>query len=28
VLVTVYLVPAGYLLVHRGKEQRLQEVHS
>jgi hypothetical protein len=24
----VYLVPAGYLLVHRGKEQRLQEVHS
>jgi multidrug efflux pump subunit AcrB len=28
VVVTVYLVPAGYLLVHRGKEQRLQEVHS
>jgi len=27
VVVTVYLVPAGYLLVHRRKEQRLQEVH-
>jgi hydrophobic/amphiphilic exporter-1 (mainly G- bacteria), HAE1 family len=27
VVVTVYLVPAGYLMVHRGKEQRLQEVH-
>jgi multidrug efflux pump subunit AcrB len=28
VVVTVYLVPAAYLMVHRGKEQRLQEVHS
>ena len=27
VVVTVYLVPAGYLLVHRKKESRLQEVH-
>jgi multidrug efflux pump subunit AcrB len=27
VVVTVYLVPAAYLMVHRGKEQRLQEVH-
>ena len=26
VVVTVYLVPAGYLIVHRRKEQRLQEV--
>jgi HAE1 family hydrophobic/amphiphilic exporter-1 len=28
VVVTVYLVPAAYLIVHRGKEQPLQEVHS
>jgi multidrug efflux pump subunit AcrB len=28
VVVTVYLVPAAYLIVHRGKEQRLQEVHT
>jgi multidrug efflux pump subunit AcrB len=27
VVVTVYLVPAAYLIVHRRKEQRLQEVH-
>jgi hydrophobic/amphiphilic exporter-1 (mainly G- bacteria), HAE1 family len=27
VVVTVYLVPAAYLMVHRGKEQRPQEVH-
>jgi len=27
VVVTVYLVPAAYLMVHRGKEERLQEVH-
>ena len=28
VVVTVYLVPAAYLIVHRRKEQRLQEAHS
>jgi multidrug efflux pump subunit AcrB len=28
VVVTVYLVPAAYLLVHRKGEQNLQEVHS
>jgi multidrug efflux pump subunit AcrB len=28
VVVTVYLVPAAYLIVHRSKESRLQEVHS
>src|SRR5712692_4403014 len=28
VVVTVYLVPAAYVIVHRGKEQPLQEVHS
>ena len=28
VVVTVYLVPAAYLIVHRRKEQPLQEVHS
>ena len=28
VVVTVYLVPAAYLIVHRGKERPLQEVHS
>jgi hydrophobic/amphiphilic exporter-1 (mainly G- bacteria), HAE1 family len=27
VVVTVYLVPAAYLIVHRRKESRLQEVH-
>jgi hydrophobic/amphiphilic exporter-1 (mainly G- bacteria), HAE1 family len=27
VAVTVYLVPAAYLIVHRGKEGRLQEAH-
>src|SRR5258708_2967092 len=27
VVVTVYLVPAAYLIVHRRKEHRLQEVH-
>ena len=27
VVVTVYLVPAAYLIVHRGKEQPPQEVH-
>jgi multidrug efflux pump subunit AcrB len=27
VVVTVYLVPAAYLIVHRRKEARLQEVH-
>jgi multidrug efflux pump subunit AcrB len=27
VVVTVYLVPAAYLMVHRKKEARLQEVH-
>jgi hypothetical protein len=25
--VTVYLVPAAYLIVHRSKEQRPQEVY-
>jgi hydrophobic/amphiphilic exporter-1 (mainly G- bacteria), HAE1 family len=28
VVVTVYLVPSAYLIVHRGKEKRLQEAHS
>ena len=28
VVVTVYLVPAAYLIVHHRKEQRLQEAHS
>jgi multidrug efflux pump subunit AcrB len=28
VVVTVYLVPAAYLIVHHEKEQPLQEVHS
>jgi multidrug efflux pump subunit AcrB len=27
VVVTVYLVPAAYLIVHRREEQRLEEVH-
>ncbi len=28
VVVTVYLVPAAYLIVHRKEEQEIQEVHS
>jgi multidrug efflux pump subunit AcrB len=28
VVVTVYLVPTAYLIVHRRKEQRLEEVHA
>jgi multidrug efflux pump subunit AcrB len=28
VVVTVYLVPAAYLIVHHESEQPLQEVHS